>query len=75
MERSKQLPMGICHTNVPSHPWFFLCGPQVDPALDVVKGRGGALLREKMVEMASDLFVCIVDDTKLVSGLGACSEQ
>ena len=26
---------------------------QVDPNLDVVKGRGGALLREKMVEMAS----------------------
>lgn len=43
---------------------------EVDPNLDVVKGRGGALLREKMVELASDKFVCIVDDTKLVSGLG-----
>lgn len=43
---------------------------EVDPALNVVKGRGGALLREKMVEMASDTFVCIVDDTKLVEGLG-----
>mmetsp|Transcript_6009 Transcript_6009/g.10850 ORF Transcript_6009/g.10850 Transcript_6009/m.10850 type:complete len:239 (-) Transcript_6009:103-819(-) len=43
---------------------------EVDPQLDVVKGRGGALLREKMVEMASDLFVCIVDDSKLVDGLG-----
>lgn len=43
---------------------------EVDPALDVVKGRGGALLREKMVEMASDKFVCIVDDSKLVEGLG-----
>jgi len=43
---------------------------EVDPNLDVVKGRGGALLREKMVEMASDKFVCIVDDTKMVSGLG-----
>jgi hypothetical protein len=31
---------------------------------------GGALLREKMVEMAADTFVCIVDDSKLVSGLG-----
>eukprot|EP00798_Chlamydomonas_sp_ICE-L_P004622 gene4622-33936_t len=39
---------------------------EVDPNLDVVKGRGGALLREKMVEMASDLFVCIVDDSKMV---------
>merc|ERR1712182_52787 len=43
---------------------------EVDPELNVVKGRGGALLREKMVEMASDSFVCIVDDTKLVDGLG-----
>jgi ribose 5-phosphate isomerase A len=43
---------------------------EVDPNLDVVKGRGGALLREKMVEMASDKFVCIVDDSKLVKGLG-----
>ncbi|GFH17562.1 uncharacterized protein HaLaN_14224 [Haematococcus lacustris] len=43
---------------------------EVDPNLDVVKGRGGALLREKMVEMASDIFVCIVDDSKMVSGLG-----
>ena len=43
---------------------------EVDPELNVVKGRGGALLREKMVEMASHQFVCIVDDSKLVSGLG-----
>jgi len=43
---------------------------EVDPALNVVKGRGGALLREKMVEMASDKFVCIVDNSKLVDGLG-----
>nr|CBX25073.1 ribose-5-phosphate isomerase [Polytomella sp. Pringsheim 198.80] len=43
---------------------------EVDPNLDVVKGRGGALLREKMVEKASKLFVCIVDDSKLVDGLG-----
>eukprot|EP00955_Chlamydomonas_euryale_P110625 366010-Chlamydomonas_euryale.AAC.3 len=43
---------------------------EVDPDLSVVKGRGGALLREKMVEMASKKFVCIVDQTKLVDGLG-----
>jgi ribose 5-phosphate isomerase A len=43
---------------------------EVDPALDVVKGRGGALLREKMVEMASAKFVCIVDESKMVEGLG-----
>ncbi|KAK9162230.1 hypothetical protein Syun_003132 [Stephania yunnanensis] len=43
---------------------------EVDPDLNLVKGRGGALLREKMVEAASDKFVVVVDDTKLVEGLG-----
>jgi ribose 5-phosphate isomerase A len=43
---------------------------EVDPGLEVVKGRGGALLREKMVELASKKFICIVDDSKLVDGLG-----
>nr|XP_027085056.1 probable ribose-5-phosphate isomerase 3, chloroplastic [Coffea arabica] len=43
---------------------------EVDSNLDLVKGRGGALLREKMVEAASDKFVVVVDDSKLVSGLG-----
>jgi ribose 5-phosphate isomerase len=43
---------------------------EVDSNLDVVKGRGGALLREKMVELAADTFVCIVDDSKMVAGLG-----
>lgn len=43
---------------------------EVDQDLNLVKGRGGALLREKMVEAASDKFVVVVDDSKLVSGLG-----
>ncbi|DBB14212.1 TPA: hypothetical protein ACH3X3_001161 [Trebouxia sp. C0006] len=43
---------------------------EVDPKLNVVKGRGGALLREKLVEQASKKFVCIVDESKLVEGLG-----
>jgi ribose 5-phosphate isomerase A len=47
---------------------------EVDPFLNVVKGRGGALLREKMVEQAASKFVCIVDDTKLVKGLGGSGD-
>ena len=43
---------------------------EVDPDLNLVKGRGGALLREKMVEAASAKFVVVADDTKLVTGLG-----
>eukprot|EP01018_Ginkgo_biloba_P013125 Gb_35011 [translate_table: standard] len=43
---------------------------EVDPELNLVKGRGGALLREKMVEAASSKFVVVVDESKLVDGLG-----
>merc|ERR1719251_844220 len=42
----------------------------VDPDLNLVKGGGGALLREKMVEVCADKFVVIVDESKLSDGLG-----
>lgn len=42
----------------------------VDPGLCLVKGGGGALLREKMVEAASEKFICIVDESKLHKALG-----
>ena len=38
--------------------------------LDLVKGRGGALLREKIVAAASSRFIVIVDRDKLVDRLG-----
>jgi ribose 5-phosphate isomerase A len=38
--------------------------------LDVIKGRGGALLREKIVATASARFVVVVDNGKLVDRLG-----
>ncbi len=41
----------------------------VDPELRLIKGAGGALAREKVVASASDLFVCIVDETKLTGSL------
>lgn len=37
----------------------------------LVKGGGGALTREKIVAQASEKFVCIVDDSKIVPRLGA----
>ncbi len=39
--------------------------------LHLIKGGGAALTREKIVAAASDKFVCIADDSKLVSMLGA----
>ena len=36
----------------------------------LIKGGGAALTREKVIAAASDKFICIVDDTKLVDVLG-----
>ena len=44
---------------------------ETNERLELVKGGGGALTREKIVAAASRKFVCIVDDTKLVGVLGA----
>jgi len=38
--------------------------------LHLIKGGGGALTREKIVAAASDQFICIADDSKLVDVLG-----
>ncbi len=40
-------------------------------SLDLVKGLGGALLREKMVAQASNKLLIVVDGSKLVDRLGA----
>ncbi len=38
--------------------------------LELIKGGGGALTREKIIAAASDKFVCIADESKLVDVLG-----
>jgi ribose 5-phosphate isomerase A len=43
---------------------------EIDPALNAIKGGGGALLREKIVAAASDRMIVIADDTKWVDALG-----
>src|SRR4051812_37591010 len=43
---------------------------EVDPALQLIKGLGGALLWEKIVESAADRLVIVVDESKLVGRLG-----
>jgi ribose 5-phosphate isomerase A len=44
---------------------------EVDPRLDLIKGGGGALLREKILAQASAREVIIVDGGKLVERLGS----
>lgn len=43
---------------------------EVNHHLQMIKGGGGALTREKIVAAASELFVCIGDQSKLVDVLG-----
>lgn len=43
---------------------------EVSPELDLIKGLGGALVREKMVAQASERLIIISDDSKLVERLG-----
>ena len=43
---------------------------EIDPALNLIKGGGGALLREKIVAAASDAMIVIADGSKCVDTLG-----
>jgi ribose 5-phosphate isomerase A len=65
--------LGIPLTSLEEHTRLDLCvdgADEVDPKLDLIKGLGGALFREKIVAAASRRFVVIVDESKLVPRLG-----
>jgi ribose 5-phosphate isomerase A len=65
---------GIPLSDLTAHPRVDLAidgADEVDPSLDLIKGLGGALLREKQVELAAARFIVIVDDSKLVERLGS----
>lgn len=67
--------VGIELTDFAAHPRIDLTIDGADEvlpgSLDLIKGLGGALLREKIVAAASDKLVIMVDDTKLVSAIGS----
>ena len=65
--------LGIRLTTLDEQPRLDLAidgADEVDPALDLIKGLGGALLWEKIVESAADRLVIVVDESKLVVRLG-----
>lgn len=43
---------------------------EIDPGLNLIKGRGGAHTREKIVASLAETFIVIADSTKLVKQLG-----
>ena len=50
---------------------FYIDGAdEVNEHLELIKGGGGALTREKIVAQVAQEFVCIVDDSKQVALLG-----
>jgi len=64
---------GIPLVSLGDHPVLDLAvdgADEVDPNLDLVKGLGKALLREKLVEVHARRLVIIVDESKLVDRLG-----
>lgn len=70
-ERCQQL--GIPLTDLATHPELDLVidgADEVAPGLDLIKGGGGALFREKVVATAGDRFVAIVDASKQSERLG-----
>ena len=64
---------GIPLTTLEDHPVVHLTidgADEVDPNGNLIKGLGGALLREKIVATATEKLVIVVDPTKLVGRLG-----
>jgi len=64
---------GVPLTTLNEHPQLDLAidgADQVDRELNLIKGGGGALTREKIVASAARQFVIVADETKLVERLG-----
>jgi ribose 5-phosphate isomerase A len=57
-------------TNVKEISVYIDGADESDKALNLIKGGGGALTREKIVAAVADRFVCIADESKLVSVIG-----
>ncbi len=65
--------LGIPLTTLEAHPQIDLTidgADEVDPDFNLIKGGGGALLREKIVAQATRRQVIVVDDSKLSDQLG-----
>jgi ribose 5-phosphate isomerase A len=69
--RLKQVGIPVLDLNAAGEVAVYVDGAdEANQHLQLIKGGGGALTREKIVAAASKRFVCIVDDSKLVKVLG-----
>jgi ribose 5-phosphate isomerase A len=65
--------LGIPLASLADHPRLDLAvdgADEVDPDLNLIKGLGRALVREKIVEIHADRFLVVADESKLVPRLG-----
>jgi ribose 5-phosphate isomerase A len=65
--------VGIPLTTLDEHPEIDITidgADEIDPKLNLIKGGGGALLREKVVASATKKMVVVADPGKIVSALG-----
>lgn len=70
-ERLKALGIPVFDLNaVDSIPVYVDGADESDAGLNLIKGGGGALTREKIIAAVADKFVCIADHSKLVSVMG-----
>lgn len=70
-EQAQELGIPLMDQGMPSAIDVTIDGAdEVDPKLNVIKGGGGALFREKIVAQASNREIIIVDDSKLSPCLG-----
>jgi len=71
-ERLKAIGMPVLDLNSVGDLEIYVDGAdESNRHLQLIKGGGGALTREKIIAAASKRFVCIADETKLVDVLGA----
>jgi len=71
-ERLKQLHIPVLDLNQTGDLRVYVDGAdEATRHLHLIKGGGAALTREKIVAEASEKFVCIIDQSKLVDVLGA----
>ncbi|WP_444928795.1 ribose-5-phosphate isomerase RpiA [Microbulbifer sp. SSSA002] len=71
-ERLKSHGIPVYELNAVDGIQFYIDGAdETNPALELIKGGGAALTREKIVAACSEEFICIADESKWVEVLGA----
>jgi len=71
-EKLKAHQINVIELNETTHVDFYIDGAdESNHQLQLIKGGGGALTREKIIASAAKEFLCIADESKLVNQLGA----